>query len=257
MRKKRILLVEDEDELRTVLTLGLEEAGYEVLQAGDGEEGFRLAQEKKPDLILSDIMMPKMDGNQLLKKLRASDFGKDVPFIVLTARGKMKEYFELMDVDDFMIKPFEAEALLMRIEKALYRKKIKEDSEGGPRDIQKKVLLLENEEYISSPFQGALERCAHRYKVKVVRTAAECFEAIVLFQPDVIVTRFALEGITSRMLLSIIRGMPQSRNIPIIVYSPNELRGEQREAMQAGASSYIGEINKKKLIDEVYNILHQ
>ena len=143
MNKKKILIVEDEDELRTVLTLGLEASGYEVVQAGDGEAGFQLAQEVSPDLIISDVVMPKLDGSQLLKKIRESDFGKDTPFIVVTARGKMQDYFEIMEVDDFIIKPFAAEDLLMRVERALYRKRVTKEPGSGSCNIRKKVLLLE------------------------------------------------------------------------------------------------------------------
>src|SRR5690242_20598077 len=106
---KRILVVEDEPELRKVLAMELEASGYEVFVAGDGEEGFEVAQEVLPDLIITDVLMPKMDGNQLLKKMRATFFGRRIPFMVLTARGKMRDYFEAVDVNAFVEKPFEAD----------------------------------------------------------------------------------------------------------------------------------------------------
>jgi len=130
MNKRKILVVEDEGDMRKMLAMELEAAGYEVSQAEDGEEGFQAAKKVKPDLIISDILMPKMDGNHLMKKLRQSDFGYDIPFIVLTARGKMRDYFEIMEVDDFVVKPFDADDLLQKVRKAL-RKAGKGESPRG------------------------------------------------------------------------------------------------------------------------------
>ena len=112
---KKILIVEDEPEMRTLLALELETEGYAVFQAQDGEEGLRMAKETRPDLIISDVLMPKVDGNQFLKNLRASDFGKEIPFIVLTARGMMRDYFEVAQVDGFIEKPFRPEDILKKV----------------------------------------------------------------------------------------------------------------------------------------------
>ena len=121
MDKIKILVVEDEKDLRTLIAITLEGRGYEVFQAKDGEEGFLLAGQVKPDAIICDILMPKKDGNQLYKELRTSKFGKHIPFIVLTARVKMKDYFEIVKVDDFIEKPFRADELVVRLEKVLDR----------------------------------------------------------------------------------------------------------------------------------------
>lgn len=139
MEKKKILIVEDEPEMRMMLTLELETCGYEVFQAADGVEGFEVARKVKPDLIISDVLMPKMDGNELFKKIRAAEFGRDIPFIVLTVRGKMKDYFETVAVDDFLAKPFNAEELLAHIEIVLHRTKHKKDrppEKGRPQDTE-------------------------------------------------------------------------------------------------------------------------
>src|SRR3989338_2616962 len=133
MDKKKILIVEDEPEMRQLLVLELETEGYQIYQAADGAEGFRVAQEVQPDLIISDVVMPKMDGNQFLKKLRASVFGKNIPFIILTARGKMRDYFELVQVDGFIEKPFKPEEILKTIADILQKR-------TAPQDAEKKGL---------------------------------------------------------------------------------------------------------------------
>lgn len=82
--KKCVLVVDDEKELRELLVQKLTKAGFDVAAAGDGEEGLEVAREKKPDLILLDIVMPKMDGITMLKKLREEEWGKNVEVMLLT-----------------------------------------------------------------------------------------------------------------------------------------------------------------------------
>ena len=123
MSKKRILVVEDEASVIKILTRRLETSGYEVLAAFDGAEGLEKALSEKPDLIVSDIMMPKMDGYTFIKKLRANPAGVHIPVIILTAKDKMQDLFLFQGVKDcdYLVKPFESEELLDRIAKLLQR----------------------------------------------------------------------------------------------------------------------------------------
>ena len=82
--KRRILVIEDEQLTRQALVDELEAQGFEALQASDGEEGLATALKEQPDLILLDIVMPKMDGITVMSKLRADAWGKEVPIIMLT-----------------------------------------------------------------------------------------------------------------------------------------------------------------------------
>ena len=91
----KILIVEDEGTSRTLLATVLEKAGYQVFQTTDGEEGYQVAKAVRPDLIISDIVMPEMDGNQLIRRIRKSEFGKKILFVVLTSRSQMQDYFEI------------------------------------------------------------------------------------------------------------------------------------------------------------------
>ena len=84
---KKILIVEDETPLRTALVDTLLNEGFEVLESKNGEEGLSVALSDKPDLILLDLLMPKMNGLQVMEKLRSDSWGKEVPIIVLTNRA--------------------------------------------------------------------------------------------------------------------------------------------------------------------------
>jgi len=101
VENKKILVVEDEDTLRKMLVLELESAGYEVHQAGDGEAALLLIKETLPDLIISDVLMPNMDGFTFYKELKKNKITSDIPVLILTARGKMEDSFRVVGADDF------------------------------------------------------------------------------------------------------------------------------------------------------------
>jgi DNA-binding response OmpR family regulator len=117
----RLLIIEDERPMRTALADCLAAEGYRVLTAADGETGLQRALEEKPDLILLDIMMPKLDGFALCAELRR--LGHLVPVLMLTAKGQIEDRVRGLDVgaDDYLVKPFSTEELLARVRALLRR----------------------------------------------------------------------------------------------------------------------------------------
>lgn len=117
----RILIIEDETPMRTALTDVLEGEGYRALAAADGEIGLRKAVAEKPDLILLDIMMPKLDGFAVCAELRR--LGHATPVLMLTAKGQIEDRVAGLDVgaDDYLVKPFSTEELLARLRALLRR----------------------------------------------------------------------------------------------------------------------------------------
>lgn len=123
--KKKILMIDDEEDILTTLSIRLESNGYEVVTARDGLEGLDVFDREKPDLILLDVMMPNMGGFQMLQKLREKTKQHGVtrlkpPVIMLTAKGEgVKDLFEMEGITDYVVKPFESKDLLERIGRAL------------------------------------------------------------------------------------------------------------------------------------------
>jgi DNA-binding response OmpR family regulator len=117
----RILIIEDETPMRTALKDVLEAEGYRVLTAADGDIGLTRAIEEKPDLILLDIMMPKLDGYAVCAELRR--LSNPVPVLMLTAKGQVEDRVTGLDVgaDDYLVKPFSTEELLARVRALLRR----------------------------------------------------------------------------------------------------------------------------------------
>jgi DNA-binding response OmpR family regulator len=115
---KKILIVDDEPDILAVTVTRLETSGYEVLMAKDGEEALKLLKKSKPDLILLDLLLPKMQGDELCKKLKSDVKFKHMPIILFTASIiRVPAKVEEMGADDYILKPFEPEELLFKIKK--------------------------------------------------------------------------------------------------------------------------------------------
>jgi DNA-binding response OmpR family regulator len=117
----RVLVIEDDPAILRGLVVNLREDSYDVITASDGEAGYRLAREKAPDLIVLDLMLPRMSGYEVCRKLRAD--GVSIPILMLTARGDEADRILGLDLgaDDYLTKPFFIGELLARIRAHLRR----------------------------------------------------------------------------------------------------------------------------------------
>ena len=118
---KRILIIEDDVAILRGLKDNLEYEGYGVLSATDGEQGYDLIREKKPDLVILDLMLPRLSGYEVCRKVRAE--GGNVPILILTARGEEVDKVHGLNIgaDDYVTKPFSVRELLARIQ-AIFRR---------------------------------------------------------------------------------------------------------------------------------------
>jgi len=118
-----ILVMEDEDALATLLQYNLEKEGYDVAVASDGEEGMLQVEERTPDLILLDWMLPKLSGIEVCRRIRGRAETRNLPIIMLTARGEETDRVRGLDTgaDDYMTKPFSMTELTARIRAVLRR----------------------------------------------------------------------------------------------------------------------------------------
>ncbi len=121
--RESILVVEDDAIISRLLQIELEAAGFEVRLAGDGEAALEAAAERCPDLVLADVMMPRMDGFELVRRLRGDPRTEGVSVIMVTARGLTADKLEALTAgaDDYIVKPFDTEELLARVRGVLRR----------------------------------------------------------------------------------------------------------------------------------------
>ena len=118
-----VLVMEDEDALATLLSYNLEKEGYRVVVASDGEEGMLQIEERLPDLVLLDWMLPKLSGIEVCRRIRGKSETRNMPIIMLTARGEESDRIRGLDTgaDDYLTKPFSMSELFARIRAVLRR----------------------------------------------------------------------------------------------------------------------------------------
>jgi two-component system response regulator MprA len=118
----RILVVDDDPKIRTVVRRGLAYEGSRVVEAESGEEGLEKAREHLPDLVILDVMMPGIDGLEVTRRLRSS--GDEIAILMLTARDEVKDRVAGLEIvaDDYLVKPFSFEELLARVHALLRRR---------------------------------------------------------------------------------------------------------------------------------------
>jgi len=119
-----ILVADDEDDVRDLVVYRLSRSGYDVVEARDGEEALQLAARTTPDLAVLDVMMPKVDGYEVTRRLRADAATSRIPVILLTSRSQESDVSEGFDVgaDDYLKKPFNPDELTARVRALLARR---------------------------------------------------------------------------------------------------------------------------------------
>lgn len=147
MSKSKILVVDDERDLLDLIEYNLQKEGFLVYTAEDGVDGIRSARQHKPDLILLDIMMPKMDGLEVVEMMRGDEQLKHIPVIFLTARSDENTEIKGLEKggDDFLTKPISTTKLISRIKTVLRRFS---GSDSAPNLIQIQGLVIDKDRYV-------------------------------------------------------------------------------------------------------------
>lgn len=178
---KLILVVEDEAPIVEILKFNLTKSGYRVLTAFDGEEGYRLALSEKPDLILLDVMLPKMDGFEVCKKVREK---QSTPIIMLTARDEEVDKVLGLELgaDDYCTKPFSVRELMARV-----KANIRRTSADAPANESGDLITFQNLTINPSRYEASKDD-------KVIDLTLREFELLkfLAIQPGQIFTRETL-----------------------------------------------------------------
>ncbi|MEA2108764.1 MAG: response regulator [Pseudomonadota bacterium] len=148
MNKELIIIVEDETDIREVLEYNLEREGYKVLTAADGKQGLELIQKTPPTLVLLDLMLPKIDGLEVCKRLKDDTETASIPLIMVTAKGEESDIILGLELgaDDYMVKPFSPKELLARI-RAVIRRRGLQDEGIMRRHIERDGVVMDMERH--------------------------------------------------------------------------------------------------------------
>ena len=184
--KKRVLIVDDEKNIVNILKFNLQKEGYDTLEAYDGEAGLPLALQENPDLILLDVMLPKMIGWDVCKKLRET--GSSIPVIILTAREEEEDKVLGLEIgaDDYITKPFSTRELMARVKANIRRSAMLLSSATAPGSGEQMIasgdLSINTDRYEVSKKGKLIELTQREYELL-------CFLAS---RPDKVFSRTSL-----------------------------------------------------------------
>ena len=131
--KPQVLIVEDEDDIRELVRYNLERENFSVSEASSGEDGLKTVVQKKPDLILLDLMLPGKDGLQVCRELKQNPDYSDIPVIMMTAKGEESDIVTGLELgaEDYIVKPFSPKVLTARVKAVLRRKAVPAAPDSG------------------------------------------------------------------------------------------------------------------------------
>lgn len=150
MARAQVLIVEDDPEIRELLAVSFEKEGWTLVEAEDGERGLALLAEKKPDCVVLDVMLPGLDGLEVLRRIKADPANAGLPVIMATARDEDADIVAGLELgaDDYVVKPFSPKVLAARIRAALRRvADFREKASRGAHRLERGPFVLDEERH--------------------------------------------------------------------------------------------------------------
>lgn len=240
--RPRILVVEDDPAVAKLLALYLTQEGYAVVHAYDGQDAIEKAQEIKPFAITLDIMLPRIDGWEVLKKLKTLPATKDIPVIIVSIVENPTLGFSLGAVDYFT-KPINRKGLIDSLKKYSITQSV----------IRKPInfLVIEQDTVVMEQIGSILDE--ERFGVIKTNSGEEGIALAVEIQPDLILLDLMLNNISGIETIHRLKQHPTARNIPIILFASRELTAEEKQILdgQVREIIYKNPSLKETLIQEV------
>ena len=219
MAKKKIIIVDDEPDFAENVKSFFGMHGYECLAASNGKEGLEKIEKERPCLIILDILMPNMDGYTMLRELKKRKI--KMLCIILTAKEKLKDLFELEKVDRFVTKPLDLKKLKEIVDEMLENEDMgseKKSSQAPDEKKGKKVLIIEDEKNLAESIKNYLE--IKDYTVHIVYTGEEGLKAVKTFSPDIIVSDILMPQMDGYSMIKELR--KAGVDLPIIITTAKE-----------------------------------
>ncbi len=228
--KKLILLVDDSMMIHSHTTPILAEAGYEVVSAYDGAQGLKMARERTPDLVISDVEMPKMDGYELCRLLKDDALTAHVPVLIASTLGASSDLEKGFDAgaDDYLVKPVLAVDLLTRTKQLL--------AESMPAS-REHILVVDD-----SPAQRHyVADCLARqgFRISTAENGAIALKIALTENPALIVSDYEMPEMTGFELVHSLKANPSTRNTPVIMLTARDSKRDMAQMRAAGASAYL------------------
>ena len=238
LRGRRVLVIDDSADSRSLLLEALEDLGCEALWAQDGDEGFWLAHRERPDLILLDLMMPTMDGWDVLASLKRDSELASIPVVVVSALAE-EQRGVLLGAIEALEKPVDSDQLALVLERLLL-------SEPA------KVLVVEDEEEMRLLLEHLLTRAG--FQVEMAAEGNEALERLEDYRPDLVLVDLVMPGMDGTTLIHALRADPRFRDLPVTVVTGRKLSSEEWHDLESYVEAILAK--SRTLGEELCQVLN-
>jgi signal transduction histidine kinase/CheY-like chemotaxis protein len=238
-RTERVLVVEDDAQAFDLIASALSSAGYLAIRARHGEEAIRLARETHPIAVTLDLVLPGLDGWEVLKRLKSDDFTREIP-VVIISMVENRELGVALGADDYFVKPVDRDRLLDRIRKLT-----------ANRDHRARLLLIDDDAAVHALLEEDLTSLG--YTIESAFNGESGVAAARESTPDLIILDLMMPGMSGFEVAGALKDNPKTANIPIVVLTSKEISADDRRDLQAKVTSFIqkGRGTREQLVHEI------
>jgi CheY-like chemotaxis protein len=227
---KKILIVDDEADIRDIVRLYLTEEGFRVIEATNGQEAILKAQAERPDLIVLDIMMPGINGFEVAKHLKDDPNTKDIPIVILSVLAQDSQYRQ--GILDYISKPFRQEDLI-----AMVRRIFGKAATGG-HDVVRTVLVVDDDPDIVDIICLCLRD--NNIRPEKAYNGVEAIEKIKTIPVDLVLCDINMPGMNGFEVIKALKANPATNDIPIVVLTGTHIsEDDKHHGLTMGVSKYL------------------
>lgn len=223
-KNARILVIDDDATTTTLLSAKLSEQGHSVMTASDGNEGLEKYKTFRPDIIILDIVMPRMDGHTFVYKFKEIGSIRETPIIVLTSHDARQGIFEIHGINDYIVKPFRMGDLLRKIDRRLQMK-------------CKKILVVDDETDMISVIETRLK--ASGYDVITASDGLEGLEKARNEKPDLVILDVMMPKLDGYKVCRMLKFDTKYKNMSVILLTAIASDQESQVGRNVGADAYL------------------
>ena len=226
-----ILLVDDSRLIHASVGKIIDENGFKLIHAMDGVEGLQKAVEYIPDLIISDLDMPNMNGYEMCQEIKQREVTQDIPVVILSARGAGLDIDKGFDVgaNDFLTKPVDEAELISRINLIL--------GSQGESSLREKILVVDDSALVRNMMKQGLSQ--QGFEILTANDGQEGYDAAVEHEPDLIVTDFNMPKMDGRELTRALKSSEALSDIPVLMLTAADSDTDQRKGKHAGVAAFL------------------
>jgi len=228
---KKILVIDDEFAIAQLIKLYLEDKGYSVNTALSGTEGVKKAKEQKPDIITLDIMMPEMNGFQVMEVLKQDPDTSKIPVILISVvGGPQKERGFRLGAIDFVSKPIEEDKLFNSIKKV-------ENDLAKTEKTKSEILIIDDEKDTANLIKLYLEDKG--FKTIVALNGPDGVNLAKEKRPDLILLDLRMPGMDGFSVMKVLKMDKETEKIPVIILTGHDTKGYREKCLMLGATEYM------------------